>query len=83
MAEIVLTQGEADALLQMEKYKVDDRAHDYPALGGYLSVELHSADRRERFLLDIQRGRIDLAKVTYQNRAHRTIILARLDLGAC
>lgn len=81
MAEIVLTQVEADALLALDKSKVDDSAHDYPAVGGYLSLELHSQDKRERFLLDIQRGRIDLSKVTYQNRAHRTIILARLDIA--
>lgn len=81
MAEIVLTQAEADALLAMDKYKVGDTAHDYPAIGGYLSVELVSQDKRERFLLDIQRGRIDLSKVTYHNRAHRTIILARLDIA--
>jgi hypothetical protein len=81
MPEFILTQAEADALLAMDKYRADDTLRDFPELGGYLSVELISEDKRERFLLDIQRGRIDLSKVTYQNRAHRTIILARLDIA--
>ena len=32
-------------------------------------------------MLDIARGRINLKKATYQNRARRVVILARLDLG--
>ena len=32
-------------------------------------------------MLDVRRGRIDLAKVTHQNRARQVVILARLDLG--
>lgn len=81
MADIVLTQNEAEALLQMEKFKADNTPHNFPLQGESLSVELLSADKRERFVLDIQRGRIKLAKVTYQNRAHRTVVLARLDLA--
>jgi hypothetical protein len=30
MAEIDLTQAEADALITMAKYKVDDQLWDYP-----------------------------------------------------
>jgi hypothetical protein len=40
-----------------------------------------SNDKRENFLLDIRRGRIDLLKATYQNRARQTVVLVRLDLG--
>lgn len=40
-----------------------------------------SGDRREQFLLDLRRGRIDLAKGTYQNRARQVVVLARLDFG--
>ena len=38
-------------------------------------------DNREKFLLDIRRGRFNFAKATYQNRARVDIVLARLDLG--
>ena len=44
-------------------------------------IPLVSADAREKFLLDIYRGKIDLCKVTYQNRARQVVVLVRLDLG--
>lgn len=78
---MTLTQPEADALLAMEKVATDDSPHDFPGAGDSLLVELRSPDGREEFILDIYRGRINLAKVTYQNRARVTTILARLDLG--
>lgn len=33
-------------------------------------------------MLDVYRGRIDLSKVTYNNRAHQVVVLVRLDLGS-
>ena len=81
MAEINLTQSEADALIAMEKIKVDDSRWDYPDLGGSLCIPLISKDKRENFMLDISRGKIDLLKGKYQNRARQIIILVRLDFG--
>lgn len=81
MPEIVLTQAEADALIAMEKHRVDEQQHSYPALGRSLRIPLASPDGRESFFLDISRGRIDVAKGTYQNRARHTVILVRLDFG--
>ena len=81
MADSNLTQAEADALLALEKYRVDEKEWDYPDIGGYITVPLISADQRERFSLDIRRSRIDLAKGTYQNRGRQAVILARLDFG--
>ncbi|SRR6266567_9189524 len=52
-----------------------------PGMGGSICVPLASTDRRESFLLDIRRGRIDFAKGTYQNRGRQVIVLARLDFG--
>jgi hypothetical protein len=76
-----LTQAEADGLLAMEKIRADDLTREYPHLGGALTVPLISRDRAESFLLDVKRGRIDLAKVTHQNRARQVVILVRLDVG--
>lgn len=76
-----LTQAEADALLAMEKVADDSSPRNFPGGGESLQVGLRSPDGREEFILDIYRGRIDLAKVTYQNRARVTTVLARLDLG--
>ena len=36
---------------------------------------------REEFNLDITRGRIELKKNTFQLRAQRAIVLARIDIG--
>jgi len=81
MSEVNLTQSEADALIALEKHRVDDQRWDYPDLGGSISAPLVSADQREQFVLDVSRGCIDLAKGTYQNRARQVTILVRLDFG--
>ena len=81
MVTIALTQVEADALMALEKHRMDGTEWDYPQLGGRLTLPLFSADGRERFHLDINRSRINLRKGTYQNRARRVIVLARLDFG--
>lgn len=69
MTEIKLSQADADALIGMEKRRIDDQSWDYPGLGGSISIPLMSPDKREQFILDVSRGRIDLLKGTYQNRS--------------
>lgn len=81
MADLNLTQAEADALIAMAKHRVDDKEWEYPDLGGGISVPLVSGDRREQFVPDLRRGRIDLAKGTYQNRGRQVVVLVRLDFG--
>jgi len=81
MADINLTQDEVDLLIAMKKFKVDDDKWDYPGLGGSVTIPLVSEDKRENFLLDIYRGRIDLSKGTYQNRSRQVVLLVRLDFG--
>ena len=81
MTDANLTQSEADALLAMEKRRADSAQLDYPSLGGRVTVPLVSTDGREQFFLDLRRGRINLSKGTYQNRARHVAILARLDFG--
>jgi hypothetical protein len=77
---MALDQAEADVLLAMEKHRSDSVPRDFPLRGERLEAPLISADRTERFALDIYRGRIRLSKVTYQNRVRKDIILARLDI---
>jgi hypothetical protein len=81
MAEIDLNQNVADMLIAMEKHRLDDREWNEPALGGSICIPLASPDGREAFLLDISRGRIDLCKGTYQDRARNAVVLVRLDFG--
>jgi hypothetical protein len=80
MADIDLTQAEADALIEMEKHRVDESEWRFPSPGEKLAIPLTSADKRESFMLDVTRGQIKLTKATYQNRARQVIVLMRLDL---
>jgi len=82
VGEVNLSQAEADALMQMEKYSVSQDRWWYPDSGESVHIPLVSPDRKERFLLDVHRGRIDLSKATYNNRAHQVVVLVRLDLGS-
>lgn len=81
MAELNLTQAEADALIAMEKHRVNEDRSDFPMGGQSLALPLQSPAKREHFLLDLNRGRIDLLKVKMQNRARQVVVLVRLDLG--
>ena len=81
MANAALTQAEANSLLALEKHRVDNKVWSPPYRGGSVTVPLVSVDGHESFLLDLRRGRINLAKNTYQNRARQVFILARLDVG--
>ena len=81
MADISLTQAEADALIDMEKHRVTDDRTDFPMGGESVILPLQSADKREQFLLDLSRGRINLQKVKMQTRGRQIVVLVRLDLG--
>jgi len=81
MADINLTQHEAEIMIAMEKHRVNEERSDFPMRGQSVTLPLQSADKREQFLLDLSRGRIDLLKVKMQNRARQVVVLVRLDLG--
>jgi len=81
MADMNLTQAEADALIALEKHRVNEERSDFPMGGQSLVLPLQSTDKREQFLLDMSRGRIDLLKVKMQNRGRQVVVLVRLDLG--
>lgn len=76
-----LTQQEANALLAMNKHRQDDKQYIFSDITGSLRLPLRSEDGREEFSLDIYNGKIELTKYTYNTRARKTVILARLDLG--
>lgn len=77
---LILTQHEADALMATDKHYFGPERFAFPGLGGSLRLALHSKDRREEFNLDVTRGRILLTKNTFQMRARKAVILARLDI---
>ena len=80
MAELELTQGEADGLIAMEKHRVEARRLDFPAPGDRLIIPLVSADKREHFLLNVTRSQIKMTKATYQTMARQAVVLMRLDI---
>jgi hypothetical protein len=80
MADINLTQAEANTLIEMEKRRVDDKEWFFPPRGDRIAIPLTSLDKRENFMLDLTRAQIKLTKATFQNRARHAIILMRLDL---
>lgn len=80
MADIEITQVEADALIEMEKRFVDDKDWIFPPPGERIALALTSLDKRENFMLDVTRAQIKLTKATYQNRVRQAIVLIRLDL---
>lgn len=75
-----MTQAEADNLRALEKKRSDDVRRDFPLAGEKLTIPIESVDGREKFQLDIGRGRIRLAKCTYQERYQSINVLVRLDL---
>ncbi|WP_202594242.1 DUF6978 family protein [Frateuria defendens] len=81
MADGLLSQSDADALLRMEKERANGDPVAFPDLGGRIEVPLVSRDGRESFSLDINRKRIALT-TGYQTRGRQTIVLARLDFAA-
>src|ERR1035441_5516676 len=77
-----LSQLEADALLQMPKEFVNGDPLEFPnSQPGRYERELRSLDRREQFIFDFERGNRNRARLKYQTRARKVLILARLDLG--
>ena len=82
MAGLDLTQAEADALISMEKQCVGSRTWTFPTPGDQLRVDLISPDRREKFLLTVNRRFINIAKRSYQTLARAVVVLVRLDYGA-
>jgi hypothetical protein len=79
---MALTQAEADSLLQMPKEFVDADPLEFTRTEpmNYDRL-LQSADRREQFLLTIERGQRNRIRLKYQTRARKIIVLARLDLN--
>src|SRR3954464_15986370 len=76
----MLTQAEADQLMQMTKRFVRPPASIVIPAGCDETYELATLDKRELFLLDIWRGTLRLTKLKFQNRVRTVVVLARLDI---
>lgn len=77
----MLTQQEADTFLAMPKHVFGAPRVVFPEPGETITLDLRSADDREFFQLDIERGRRIQEKWKLQLRYRETTILLRLDIG--
>jgi len=77
-----LTQEEADHLLSIEKTFASASLIEFHMTSPFQQThDLISMDRREQFLLDVERGGRTRARLKFQTRARRTIVLARIDIA--
>lgn len=64
----------------LEKKKFINDFYQFPEAGGYLSIAGKGEFTKTDFLMDINRNRYVLEKITFQNRVQKTVVLLRLDL---
>lgn len=77
----MLSQIEADSLINMEKRLANPSGLiSFPQPGTDITVQIISTDGRERFLLDLERGRLS-NKWKIQLRYQNIEILVRVDIG--
>lgn len=76
----MLTQAEADGLIAMPKERARDENYNFPQPGAILTIPIISANKRDTFLIDVNRGKIRLTKCSYQERYRVTVVLLRLDI---
>lgn len=80
--EADISQTIAEFLIKLKKIPVANNDYKFPNQQYCkLSIPLKSEDGRHNFMLDINRNKINLSKITYQNRTRTNIILVRLDLN--
>ncbi len=76
----MLTQAEADQLIQLPKHFSQSPASISIPPGADETYELAGPGDRERFLLDVWRGTLRLTKLKFQNRVRSVVVLVRLDV---
>jgi hypothetical protein len=77
----MLTKTVADSLIVMPKRLKERGTLNFPGGGESVSWDASSTDGRQRFLMDVNRGRLRLLKCTYQERYRLIYVLVRLDVG--
>lgn len=82
MADQDISQQEADFLIQVNKRYEGKPLVNYPPAGACLNLPCWSIDDRNKFNIDVTRGRIELRKVSHQLRVHTSIPLLRLEIDA-
>jgi hypothetical protein len=76
----MLTQAEADQLMNMRKHFIRPPGTITIPPGLDETYELAGPDGREVFWLGIWRGTLHISKLKFQNRVRTAVILVRLDV---
>lgn len=77
----MITQDEANYLLNLHKQRIDEKRVQFPLKGSKLSIQLESCDKKIYFLLDINNTPNLNSKITYQTRNTDSVVLVRLDIN--
>ena len=76
-----LPQSEADRLLSLEKVFVSSDILPFSQTEPFEQTHsLQSRDHREKFIFDMERGDKKRARLKFQTRAHKIVVLARIDI---
>jgi len=78
----MLTQEDANALLEMIKEVIQKGIVQFPSLGERINLDLQSLDKKTNFIIDVnRRGRIKINKYSYQKRYRKDERLLRVDVN--
>ena len=76
-----MTTEEAKKLIDMLKEKVSQTNINFPTLGNKIEFDVFAKEDGTKFIVNINRGKIDEKKCTYQGRTYiNSIPLLRLDV---
>lgn len=74
----MISQHEADELLAMKKIVIAPKSMHLPKRGDKTSWDLESNDGSERFIIDVWRGKIEIARYSVNHRFRKSFVLARV-----
>ena len=78
---IKMTTEEAIELIDILKERVSDITLKFPKIGDKIEFEVQAVKDGKKFIVNINRGKIDIKKCTYQGRTYiNSIALLRLDV---
>jgi hypothetical protein len=76
----MLTDIEANELMDALKELSSNKTIEFPSPGGKLKLEAKSTSADDKFIIDANRGSIKVTKCTYQTRHQTSMVLLRLDI---
>lgn len=79
MADIDITQPEADGLIAMEKKRVDNKEWLFSPPGETIAIPLVSVNKREHFMLDVSRARKHHGSAQHSERTFLMTIAQEID----